>query len=109
MTGVRMTPTAGSAKEAGLASGVLGKLIAILEDMIQDWGLDLSEPMDASTRLMDDLGFASIDLVALIAAIDEEWQRRDWPYERLLMLNGRYVEDLTVGAIADFIWIQGAR
>ena len=88
---------------------MLDTLVAILADMTQDWGLDLAEPVGADTRLMEDLGFASIDLVALIAAVDEQWQRRDWPYERLLMVDGRYVEDLTVGAVADFLWSQGAR
>ena len=89
--------------------GVLDKLVEILEDMIQDWGVELDQPLGAGTSLMDDLGFASIDLVALIAAIDDEWQRRDWPYEQLLMEDGRYVEDLTAGEISEFLWRQGAR
>ena len=41
--------------------------------------------------------------------VDEHWHRRDWPYERLLMTDGRYVEDLTVQEIAEFLWSQGAR
>ena len=104
-----MSATTDSAQEVRPANGVQDKLIAILADMTQDWGLELAGPMDAETCLMGDLGFASIDLVALIAAIDEEWQRRDWPYERLLMVDGRYVDDLTLGEVSKFLRSQGAR
>jgi acyl carrier protein len=77
--------------------------------MTRDWDTGLEGQITGETLLMADLGFASIDLVALVAAIDEEWQRRDWPYEQLLMKDGRYVADLKVGTIASFLESQGAR
>jgi acyl carrier protein len=105
-----MSATEGIGTAADLHPGrVLGRLTAILEDMTQDWDTGLAGEIGPETRLMGDLGFASIDLVALVSAIDDEWQRRDWPYEQLLMADGRYVEDLTVQQIADFLWSQGAR
>jgi acyl carrier protein len=105
-----MSTTMGAARTPSpRPDGVLARLVAILEDMTQDWDTGLRGRIDGHTRLMADLGFASIDLVALISAVDEEWQRRDWPYERLLMEDGRYVEDLTVDEIATFLSSQGAR
>lgn len=105
-----MSTTAGAPEAtAPPPEPVLAQLVAILEDMTQDWDTGLAGRIGPDTRLMGDLDFASIDLVALVSAVDEHWQRRDWPYERLLMTDGRYVEDLTVREIAEFLWSQGAR
>lgn len=89
-------------------SDVTRQLIAIIEDLTEDWDTGHSGRIGADTTLVDDLGFASVDVVALVVAIDEHWQRRDWPYERLLMTEGHYVDDLRVGAIAAFLHEHGA-
>ena len=78
-------------------------LIAILGDMTRDWDTGFEGRITGETRLMNDLQFASIDLVALIVKIEELYERRDWPFEDLLMVDGRYVEDLTVNEIAAFL------
>lgn len=78
-------------------------LIAILTDMTADWDLDFSGAIDAQTRLMADLAFESIDVVQLVVAIEAHVQRRHLHFEKLLMVDGRYVQELQVKDIADFL------
>ncbi|HEX4871906.1 MAG TPA: phosphopantetheine-binding protein [Nevskiaceae bacterium] len=82
---------------------MLDDLIALLTDFTQDWDLDLAGPIGADTRLLADLGFESIDIIQLVVAIQEELLKRKLPFDRLLMKDGRYVDDLRVGEIADYI------
>ena len=79
------------------------KLIALLEDFTQDWDSGFEGPMTAETRLLADLGFESIDIIQLVVAIQEEVIRRKLSFDALLMKDGRYVDDLSVGQIANYI------
>lgn len=78
-------------------------LVGLLTDLTSEWDLDLLEPISANTRLVADLGFDSVDVVQLAIAIEERFQRRKLPFEKLLMVDGRYVDDLTVGQMASFL------
>jgi len=79
------------------------ELIGILTDMTADWDTAFSGGIQGNTRLIADLGFESIDVVQLVVAIEGQFQRRDLPFEELLMEDGRYVEELEVGSIVDFL------
>lgn len=79
------------------------QLIAVLDDFIADWDTELDEAMSEDTLLLEDLGFESIDIIQLVVAIEEAVGRRKLPFDRLLMEDGRYVDDLTIGQIADFL------
>ena len=78
-------------------------LVVILEDMTSDWETNLNGGITRESRLIADLGFESVDVVQLVVAIEEQFQRRDMPFEELLMDEGQYVEELTVGQIVDFL------
>ena len=95
----------GTAAEAA----VLAPLTNLIEELTVDWDTGLAGRIGLETRLVADLGFASIDVVALFTAVDEHWGRRDWPYEELLNVDGRYVDDLMVRDIVDFLVQYGAR
>jgi len=79
------------------------KVIAILEEMTSDWDLDYDGGIRPSTCLISDLTCESIDIVQFVVALEECFHRRDLPFERLLMANGRYIEDLTVNDVVDFL------
>jgi acyl carrier protein len=79
------------------------KLIQILMEMTSDWDLELQGTIDRDTSLIGDLAFESIDIVELVVAIEESFHKRSIPFEKLLMVDGRYVDDLTVGQVADFV------
>lgn len=75
----------------------------ILESMTADWDTSFSGGVSAATRLIGDLSFESIDVVQFIVALEEHFNRRDFPFEQLLMKDGRYVEELTVGEVVGFL------
>lgn len=80
-------------------------VIAIVDDLIQDWGLDLSAPVGAQTSLVKDLQFASVDIIQLCVALEQSFERK-LGFQSLLMHNGSYVSDLSVEAISKFIEAQ---
>jgi acyl carrier protein len=82
---------------------LIGSVIAILEDMTSDWDLDYGGGIGPETCLIGDLSCESIDIVQFVVAIEECFQRRDLPFERLLMTNGRYIDDLTVNDVVNFL------
>ncbi|HEU0198473.1 MAG TPA: phosphopantetheine-binding protein, partial [Nevskiaceae bacterium] len=82
------------------ATAITGQLTALLDDFTQDWDHDFEGAMTRDTRLFADLGFESIDIIQLSVAIEEEITHRKLPFEKLLMRDGRYVDDLSIGQIA---------
>jgi acyl carrier protein len=79
-------------------------LTEILKDMTSEWDIDLVSPIGPETRLIADLGFESIDIVQFIVAIQERFNRRNLPFEELVMANGRYVDEIAVSDAADFLY-----
>jgi acyl carrier protein len=82
---------------------ILREVVSILEDMTSDWDIAFDEGVARDTRLIADLEFESIDVVQLIVAIEEKFQRRDLPFEKLLMQDGRYVDEIRVADAVDFL------
>ena len=79
----------------------LATVVAVVEDLTQDWGLDAAG-IGAATRLAADLEFASVDIIQLCVALEQTWGRR-LGFQDLLMKDGSYVGDLTLGQFAAFI------
>ena len=82
---------------------LVGKLAELLQDFTQDWDNEFEGQMTPQTRLLADLGFESIDIIQLVVAIEEMVGKRKLPFNELLMRDGRYVDDLSIGQIADFL------
>lgn len=77
-------------------------VVAVIDDLIQDWGLDLEAPVGATTRLVADLEFASVDIIQLCVALEQAYGRK-LAFQNLLMRDGSYVGDLSVAQIAGYI------
>jgi acyl carrier protein len=88
---------------AQLSAGISTKLTKLLEDFTQDWDHEMSGKMTRETKLAGDLGFESIDIIQLVVAIEEDITQRKMPFDQLLMKDGRYVDDLNIGQISDFL------
>lgn len=86
-----------------LSDGLVVKLVELLEDFTTDWDNEFEGKMDRSTKLLADLGFESIDIIQLIVAIEEDITHKKIAFDKLLMRDGRYVDDLAIGQIADFL------
>lgn len=82
-------------------------LVTLLEDFTQDWDHSFEGAMTGQTRLLADLGFESIDIIQLVVAIQEDILKRKLSFDRLLMREGRYVDDLSIGQIADYLAANG--
>jgi acyl carrier protein len=72
---------------------------AIVEDLIQDWGLELEAPVGATTLLVADLDFTSVDVIQLCVALEQSYERK-LGFQDLLMRDGSYVGDLTLAEVA---------
>lgn len=83
----------------------LTTVIAIVNDLTQDWGLETDSPPSASTLLAADLQFASVDIIQLCVALEECYERR-FGFQDLLMRDGSYVGDLSLGQLSDFVDTQ---
>jgi acyl carrier protein len=78
---------------------VVGKLI---DEIADDLDFDLDGPISAQTQLVKDLGLASVDFIQLIVAIEQHFGRK-MKFHDLLMPEGAYVSDLTVGELVAFV------
>ena len=77
-------------------------LVGIIIDLIQDWGLDLGEGINGKTTLVNDLEFASVDIIQLCVAIEQHYDRKIG-FQELLMSNGSYVSDLSISQIDNYL------
>jgi len=78
------------------------EMIEIIEDMIQDWDIDLDTDITEHTMLLNDIEFTSIDIIQLCVAIEEHYDRK-FGFQDLLMENGQYVADLSIMQLAVFV------
>ncbi len=85
-----------------LRATVEDTVIAVIEDLIQDWGLEIDGGVGASTQLVANLEFASVDIIQLCVALEEAYGRK-LGFQALLMRDGSYVGDLSVAQIARFV------
>ena len=77
-------------------------VVAIVDDLTQDWGLELNDPIGAGTLVAGDLQFASVDIIQLCVALEQCYGRR-FGFQDLLMKDGSYVGDLSLGQFAAFV------
>jgi len=84
-------------------AAILEAVVAILQDITRDWEVAYSGGITAKSRLVADLGFESIDIVELVVALEERFQTRTLPFDRLLMNEGRYVDEVVVSDLVDFL------
>lgn len=82
---------------------ILKSMVDIVKEMTADWDTGFEGELGTGTRLIGDLSFESIDVVHLVVAIEQRFGRRDLPFEELLMKDGRYVDELTIGAAVEFL------
>ena len=82
---------------------ILENVVRILNDLTGDWEMEFSGPIGPGTMIISDLEFESIDVVQFVVQIEEQYKRKDLPFEKLLMRDGRYRDDISVGEVVDFL------
>jgi acyl carrier protein len=83
-------------------SHIQEEIISLIEETVQAWELELDQPIESATKLIEDLSFASIDFIQLIVAIEEHFEQK-LGFHDLLMPNGKYIDDLSVAELVSFI------
>jgi len=79
------------------------EVIAVLNEVTMDWELDLEEDIGPSTRLIDELAFESIDIVRFVVALEQHFNCKGLPFEKLFMRDGDYVDELRVDDVVAFL------
>jgi len=83
---------------------VFTDLLTILEELSDDW--EYSGEVTLETSFFEDLGFESIDVVALGTAIEERY-RRPLPFAEFLAgIGQRENQDIQIGEVVEFIYQQ---
>jgi acyl carrier protein len=82
---------------------ILPRLVELLSELTSDSDRGFSGGIGRETRLVADLEFDSVDIVQFALLIEERFQRRKLPFEKLLMTDGRYKDDVTVREVAEFL------
>ncbi len=77
-------------------------MIMIIEDLVQDWELNLDEAISQETFLVNDLNFSSVDIIQLCVALEQNYERK-LGFHELLMEDGKYVGDLSIQQISVFL------
>lgn len=85
-------------------STTVATVITTLETLMQDW--EIEEPIGSETRVVADLGFESIDLIQMVSALEQAFRLHGISLVDMLVADGRYVDDLSVGQIADAIAVR---
>jgi acyl carrier protein len=98
-TEVQATPN----EQARPIASVAEQVVAIVADMVDDWGLDVGHPIGFDTYLHADLECCSVDIIHLIVAIEEHFSCPRMGFHELVLRDNRYVDDLTVGQLAEFV------
>jgi len=82
-------------------NAVRDAVAAQIQEVKEDW--DISTPITDKTGLFNDIGFESIDAVALGAAIEEHYDRQLPFADFLTKANEEQWPDVTVGQLVDFL------
>lgn len=77
-------------------------IIHIINEVTQDWDIDTDEAITAKTQLVEDLNFASLDFIRLVVAIEDHFEEK-LGFQDLLMQDGEYISDLTIGQLVTFV------
>ena len=82
---------------------IVATVVARVSEMVIDWEREYSGELGPNTHLVSELEFSSMDLVMLVVEIQQCYQRYDLPWEDLFAPEGRYVDDVQVSQVVDFL------
>lgn len=78
-------------------------VIAVANDTVSGWDIDLPNGITIDTKLMEDLAFESIDVVQFAVSIEQAVGRKGLPFEKLFMKDGDYVDDVALSEVSSFL------
>ncbi len=82
---------------------IIERLGLLLRDMVVDWEPDFDAPIGRDTRIVEELGFESVDLMQLIVEVEKAFDGRGLPFDKVFMADSGYATEITVGELCDFL------
>ena len=77
-------------------------ILEIVEGIVVENNFEFEESIQPNIRLVEDLGFASINFVELVVLIEERLGQK-LGFHDLLMQQGQYIQDLYIQELIEFI------
>lgn len=77
-------------------------VVQVVEDILDAIDSELEEDVSPDDMLIADAGFSSIDFVQMTVMIEEKLGQKIG-FQDMLMKDGQYVADLSVGQVIDFV------
>ena len=77
-------------------------VLEIVKETTQDFESEFGGDITIDTHLGTDLGFESVDMVEMFVGIEQKFERRDLPVQKLIGEKKQYY-DFTVKDIVDFL------
>lgn len=73
----------------------------VVNELLDTLDTEFEGEVASEVTLVEDIGFSSIDFVQMIVAIEEKLGQKIG-FQDMLMKDGKYVEDLSIGEVVDF-------
>ena len=85
---------------------LVSEVINVVKDIVKDWDIELEEEINGNTGLIEELEFESIDIVRFVVALEQHFECRGIPFEKLFMNSGGYISELKIFEVAQFLSTQ---
>ena len=85
---------------------LVSEVINVVKDVVKDWDIELEEEINGDTGLIEELEFESIDIVRFVVALEQHFECRGIPFEKLFMNSGGYISELKIIEVAQFLSSQ---
>ena len=72
---------------------LVSEVINVVKDVVKDWDIELEEEINGDTGLIEELEFESIDIVRFVVALEQHFECRGIPFEKLFMNSGGYIRN----------------
>ena len=79
-------------------------IAAIVREMTKGWDLE-ADQLGPETLLISDLGFSSVDIIHFLALVEMRFNQK-LPYDQIVMRDGRYVDDLSLRELIEFVGLN---
>lgn len=78
-------------------------VLKVVREVITDWECDDDFVLSINTLFVKDLGFESIDIVRLVAALEQHFSKPSLPIEKLFLREDSFVDELSVNDVISFV------
>lgn len=81
-------------------SDVWGTIVQVVKELDEDLGT--TQEIGRDSRLSRDLGLSSVDSIHLMISLEDVF-KQPLAIENLVIRNGQYADDLSLGALCDHV------